>query len=56
MDPLAEKYLPLSPFNYCINNPVKFVDSDGRVVAIPDQASQASLVADINIIADSVRR
>jgi hypothetical protein len=29
-DPLAEKYYPFSPYNYCVNNPVMFVDLDGR--------------------------
>ncbi len=30
MDPLAEKYYDVSPYVYCKNNPVKYVDPDGR--------------------------
>ena len=29
-DPLAEKYYNLSPYAYCANSPVNFVDPDGR--------------------------
>ena len=29
-DPLSEKYYGLSPYVYCGNNPLKYVDSDGR--------------------------
>jgi RHS repeat-associated protein len=32
MDPLAEKYYNVSPYVYCTNNPVKYVDPDGRTV------------------------
>lgn len=32
MDPLCEKYYNWSPYAYCLNNPVKFVDPDGRIV------------------------
>jgi RHS repeat-associated protein len=30
VDPLAEKYYSISPYAYCANNPVKFVDIDGK--------------------------
>ena len=32
MDPLCEKYYSISPYAYCNNNPVKYIDSDGRDV------------------------
>jgi RHS repeat-associated protein len=32
IDPLAEKYYSISPYAYCLNNPVKFVDPDGMRV------------------------
>ena len=32
VDPLADKYPSISPYNYCLWNPVKLVDPDGRDV------------------------
>ncbi len=32
IDPMAEKYYHLSPYNYCGNNPVKFVDPTGCII------------------------
>ena len=29
LDPLAEKYYSISPYAFCNNNPVKYVDPDG---------------------------
>ncbi len=30
VDPMAEKYYPTSLYEYCLNNPVKFIDIDGK--------------------------
>ena len=33
-DPLFEKYFWMSPYAYCANNPVKYVDPDGREIIL----------------------
>ena len=53
VDPLAEDYYHVSPYAYCLNNPVKFVDPDGNYVeSIWDIASFSlgfsSLIENIN--------
>ncbi len=30
MDPLCEKYYSVSPYAYCANNPVRYIDQDGK--------------------------
>ena len=39
VDPMADKYPSLSPYNYCAWNPVKLVDPDGRELYIPNSQS-----------------
>ncbi|MBD8388704.1 RHS repeat domain-containing protein [Dysgonomonas sp. BGC7] len=38
VDPLAEKYYSISPYAYVANNPIKFVDTDGRKIKIVNNA------------------
>ena len=44
-DPLAEKYYPFSAYNYCVNNPVMNIDSDGKAWDV--FIDVASLVYDV---------
>lgn len=34
VDPMAEKYVSFSTFNYAVNNPVKYIDVDGNDIII----------------------
>jgi hypothetical protein len=39
IDPLAEKYYNLSPYAYCANNPLRYVDPDGRKIVVKREES-----------------
>ena len=47
MDPLCEKYYSISPYAYCANNPVRYIDPDGKKIKIPKQ-SQTQVLQMIN--------
>lgn len=40
IDPLAEKYYSWSPYAYVMNNPLKYIDPDGRQVGWPINTGQ----------------
>ena len=51
-DPLCEKYYNISPYAFCNDNPVTFIDPDGRVIRIPK--NQKKIVRYINRLAQGI--
>jgi len=47
IDNKADKYAPLTPYNYAANNPVKYLDIDGKDIILVTNNSQLVLSKDI---------
>lgn len=48
VDPLAYLYISHSPYNYTLNNPVRFMDPDGRYVVGETRADARKFQDDVN--------
>ena len=50
VDPLEEKYYNSSSYAYCNNNPIRFIDLDGRIVIASDENAKRNI---INTLSDA---
>ena len=48
MDPMAEKYYSISPYAYCANNPLRFIDPTGRAVIAADPNAIRNIINTLN--------
>jgi RHS repeat-associated protein len=48
VDPLAEKYYSISPYVYCANNPLKYVDLKGDSLTLVGQQRDLQAVVDVH--------
>ncbi|UXP33108.1 RHS repeat-associated core domain-containing protein [Reichenbachiella agarivorans] len=51
IDPLADRYKNLSPYNYVANNPLKYVDPDGKEIRFADNKS-TNLLFKMRVVAN----
>ncbi len=48
VDPLAGKYPSMSPYNCMGDNPIYYIDSDGREIVVPNKSDQKKILKMIN--------
>ena len=54
VDPMWEKYAGMTPYNYCMGNPVKLVDPDGEGAVRYEEGEQKYLEANVVITLEKV--
>lgn len=56
IDPMTEKYASWSPYNYVLNNPMKFIDPDGRDVTFYTNDPRPQSAADPKKVQQYLRK
>ena len=49
VDPMGDKHYNLSPYNYCLNNPLKFIDPNGEDAVVTIKGNNITISANIYI-------